>query len=58
LSGAWIFTALSDKACKVELELEFNFSSKVVDVAIAPIFTSIANSQLDAFVTRAKQIYG
>ena len=58
LSGAWIFTALSDNACKVELELEFNFSSKVVDVAIAPIFTSIANSQLDAFVTRAKQIYG
>ncbi|SFV81757.1 Putative oligoketide cyclase/lipid transport protein, similarity with yeast ubiquinone-binding protein YOL008W [hydrothermal vent metagenome] len=58
LSGAWIFTTLSDRACKVELELEFNFSSKIVDVAIAPIFTSIANSQLDAFVTRAKQIYG
>ena len=58
LSGVWIFSALSDSACKVELELEFNFSSKIVDMAIAPIFTSIANSQLDAFVTRAKQIYG
>lgn len=58
LNGVWIFSALSDSACKVELELEFNFSSKIVDMAIAPIFTSIANSQLDAFVTRAKQIYG
>jgi len=58
LSGAWIFSVLSDSACKVELELEFNFSSKIVDMTIAPIFTSIANSQLDAFVTRAKQIYG
>ncbi len=58
LSGVWIFSALGDSACKVELELEFNFSSKIVDMAIAPIFTSIANSQLDAFVTRAKQIYG
>ena len=57
LSGAWIFTTLNDNACKVELELEFSFSSKIVDMAISPIFTSIANSQLDAFVTRAKVIY-
>ncbi|HIC40766.1 MAG TPA: type II toxin-antitoxin system RatA family toxin [Piscirickettsiaceae bacterium] len=58
LSGAWIFTPLTSTACKVELELQFNFSSRVVDIAISPIFTSIANSQLDAFVSRAKQIYG
>jgi len=57
LSGAWIFTALSDNACKVELELEFSFSSKIIDVAISPIFTSIANSQLEAFITRAKVVY-
>jgi len=57
LSGAWIFTRLNDNACKVALELDFSFSSKVVDMAISPIFTSIANSQLDAFVLRAKQIY-
>ncbi|EEZ80408.1 MAG: type II toxin-antitoxin system RatA family toxin [Candidatus Thioglobus sp.] len=57
LSGAWIFTHLNDNACKVALELEFNFSSKLLDIAISPIFTSIANSQLDAFVSRAKQIY-
>ena len=57
LSGAWIFIALSDNACKVELKLEFSFSSKIVDMAISPIFTSIANSQLDAFISRAKAVY-
>ena len=57
LSGAWIFTTLNDNACKVELELEFSFSSKIVDMAISPIFTSIANSQLEAFITRAKAVY-
>ncbi|MCS5586681.1 MAG: type II toxin-antitoxin system RatA family toxin [Gammaproteobacteria bacterium] len=57
LSGAWIFTTLRDNACKVELELEFSFSSKIVDMAISPIFTSIANSQLDAFISRAKAVY-
>ena len=57
LSGTWIFTHLNNTACKVSLELEFSFSSKLVDIAISPIFTSIANSQLDAFVARAKQVY-
>ena len=58
LSGYWKFTKLNNSACKVELQLQFDFSSKLVDVAISPIFSSIANSQLDAFVKRAKYVYG
>lgn len=57
LNGAWIFTKLNDNACKVELNLNFSFSSKIVDMAISPIFTSIANSQLEAFIARAKAVY-
>ncbi|MBC8493708.1 MAG: type II toxin-antitoxin system RatA family toxin [Candidatus Thioglobus sp.] len=57
LTGAWVFTKLNDEACKVELNLNFSFSSKVVDMAISPIFTSIANSQLEAFIARAKAVY-
>jgi ribosome-associated toxin RatA of RatAB toxin-antitoxin module len=58
LNGAWIFTSLNDNACKINLELEFSFASKLVDMVIAPVFTSISNTQLDAFIERAKQIYG
>jgi len=57
LNGAWVFTKLNDQACKIELSLNFSFSSKILDLAISPIFTSIANSQLDAFVARAKVVY-
>lgn len=57
LKGTWKFTKLNDNACKIELTLSFSFSSKIVDLAIAPIFTSIANSQLDAFISRAKVVY-
>jgi ribosome-associated toxin RatA of RatAB toxin-antitoxin module len=39
LNGAWTFTPLNDNACKISLELEFSFASKLVDIAIAPIFT-------------------
>ncbi len=58
LNGAWIFTRLNDKTCKIELQLAFNFSSKLMDISIAPIFTNIANSQLDNFINQAKVVYG
>ncbi len=57
-SGTWKFTHINDNACKVALSLEFSFTSKLADIAISPIFTSIANSQLNAFIKRAKQVYG
>lgn len=57
LKGAWVFTELNENACKIELTLAFSFSSRIVDLAISPIFTSIANSQLEAFVARAKEVY-
>ncbi|SMN00829.1 Putative oligoketide cyclase/dehydratase or lipid transport protein YfjG [uncultured Candidatus Thioglobus sp.] len=58
LDGAWIFTPLNDTACKINLELNFSFASRIVDIAIAPIFTAVSNAQLDAFVERAKVVYG
>ena len=58
LSGEWRFESLGDSAAKVYLDLEFNFKSIIADMSISPLFKSIANSQLDAFVERAKHIYG
>ena len=57
LSGDWIFTELSDSASKIELNLNFEFSSRVVSLLIGPVFTQIANSLVDAFCQRAQQIY-
>lgn len=58
LQGTWIFTPLNNTACKINLELEFSFASQLLDIAITPIFTAISNTQLNAFIERAKQIYG
>ena len=58
LSGEWRFESLGDSAAKVYLDLEFSFKSRITDMTISPLFKSIANSQLDAFVDRAKHIYG
>ena len=58
LFGEWRFETLGENASKVHLTLQFKFKSMLIDMALSPIFKSISNSQLDAFVARAKYIYG
>ncbi len=58
LSGDWTFTALSDASCKIELQLDFAFSNRIVSMMIGPVFTQIANSLVDAFCQRAHHLYG
>jgi ribosome-associated toxin RatA of RatAB toxin-antitoxin module len=58
LTGAWHFTELDESACKVELKLEFEFSSKVIELAFGKVFNQIATNMVTAFSKRAKQIYG
>ena len=59
LHGFWCFDPLKGgEACKVMLELDYEFSSRLVSMAIGPVFNTVANSLVDAFVARAKKIYG
>ena len=58
LVGSWQLTALSDEACKVNLELEYEFSSKVFDLAFGRVFNHLVNNMVQAFTNRAKEVYG
>lgn len=57
LSGGWTFIPLSDDACKIELALDFTFSSPLVDMAFGKVFRSVTNNMVKAFTLRAKEIY-
>lgn len=57
-SGTWNFHSLSDSACKVTLELEFEMASRLTGMAMATLFKQVAGMMVDAFVKRAKEIYG
>ncbi|WP_416308259.1 type II toxin-antitoxin system RatA family toxin [Neptunicella sp. SCSIO 80796] len=57
LSGGWTFTPLAEDACKVELNLDFEFSNKIVAMAFGKVFSSIASKMVDAFVQRAGEVY-
>ncbi len=57
LNGVWRFTPLDEKACKVELTLEFEFSSKMIEIAFGKAFNELTNNMISAFTRRAKQVY-
>lgn len=57
LSGGWTITALNATACKIELNLDFAFSSKLVEFAFGKVFNSIASNMVVAFTERAKKVY-
>ncbi|BBI99516.1 ubiquinone-binding protein [Ferrigenium kumadai] len=57
LDGSWQFIPLSDEACKIEFRLHYEFSSKLLEKLVGPVFHFIANSFVDAFIHRAEKIY-
>jgi ribosome-associated toxin RatA of RatAB toxin-antitoxin module len=57
LEGVWRFIPLADDACKIEFRLHYEFSSHLLEKIIAPVFSHIANTFVDAFVSRAEIQY-
>lgn len=57
LDGSWLFIPLSDSACKIELSLRYEFSGKLLEKVLGPVFHYIANNFVDAFIHRAEKIY-
>ncbi len=58
LDGHWRFLQLGDAACKVEFRLHYEFSNKMLEAAVGPVFKHIASTFIDSFVKRAGVIYG
>ena len=58
LQGVWLFEPLSETACKVSLNLDFEFSNKLLSMTLGPVFSKIANTLVDAFIQRANKVYG
>jgi ribosome-associated toxin RatA of RatAB toxin-antitoxin module len=38
--------------------MDFEFSNRIISMALGPIFTQISGSLVDAFCKRAQDIYG
>lgn len=58
LEGYWRFDALGEGACKVSLDLEFEFASRIIGMALGPVFSQITSTFVESFRQRAEQVYG
>ena len=57
LDGGWRFIPLSESACKIELQLRYEFSHKLLEKVFGPVFHYIANNFVEAFIHRAEKVY-
>jgi len=58
LRGGWRFMDLGDTGCKVSLNLEFEFESRLLDMLFGAYFEENCNSLVDAFSKRAATVFG
>ena len=56
-SGEWLFSELSDGACKVEFRLDFAFKNPLLGLAIGKVLEQVAGEQVECVCQRAKTIY-
>jgi len=57
LDGSWHFIALAPTACKIEFRLNYEFSNKLLEKIVGPVFHYIATTFVEAFIRRAEQVY-
>ncbi len=58
LEGVWSFQPLREDASKISLDLEFEISGTLANLAFGPVFNQICNTMVSSFIQRAKDVYG
>lgn len=58
LRGRWLFTPMGENSCKVSLEMEFEFSNRLMGMAFGKLFQQVAGQLVDSFSRRANELYG
>jgi ribosome-associated toxin RatA of RatAB toxin-antitoxin module len=58
LEGVWDFIPLREDASKISLDLEFEMSGVLTNLAFGAVFNQICNTMVTSFTNRAKEVYG
>ena len=58
LHAKWQFKELGEKDCRVDFLVEYSFANIILSNLMGPVFKVITSSLVDAFVKRAKVLYG
>jgi ribosome-associated toxin RatA of RatAB toxin-antitoxin module len=58
LEGVWEIESLGDDGCKLALTMQFAFSNPMKEMVLGAVFEKSCGQLVDAFVERARIIYG
>lgn len=58
LEGAWNFKAIGTAGTRVELQMRFEFANPLATMLFGKAFEHSIGELIDAFVARARQMYG
>lgn len=58
LKGHWQFNDKSEGECRILLNMQFEFKNKIMKHALGAAFKKVTDSLVDAFVERARVVYG
>jgi len=58
LKGIWLFTPQGRRECIISLHFEFEFSNKLLDVALGGLFKQFCDSMVELFRKQATVRYG
>lgn len=54
--GEWRLTPLDPSACRIEFTLNYEFADRLTERVAGPVFARMADTMVDAYVTRAERI--
>jgi ribosome-associated toxin RatA of RatAB toxin-antitoxin module len=58
LVGRWRFEPMGEQGSRVGFHVEFEFKSRLMGLALNPVFESVCDTIVDSFVVRAREVYG
>jgi ribosome-associated toxin RatA of RatAB toxin-antitoxin module len=62
LEGVWTFDSIGEpdapRGTRINLELRIEFKNRLMDILLAPKYESSCDTVVDAFVKRARAVYG
>ncbi len=58
LSGEWRFDAIGERGSRVKFRVEFEFKNMLTAAAFNSVFESLCGGIVEAFVQRAREVYG
>lgn len=57
LHGDWKFTDIDDNGSRVQLDLEFELSNRMLKIALESFFKQVCDRLVNSFVKRANEVY-